>query len=56
MTTATAAELPQGTMTIELTPSGYLLVQIGRKRYTKRFNLSLAEAQQLLDQLSEQLP
>ena len=35
--------------------AGRLLVQIGRERYTKRVNLSMAEAAELVAQLTEHL-
>ena len=46
--------LPDGT--VKITPHhdpDWLLVEIGRARYVKRFNLHVSEAQQLLDQLSD---
>ena len=44
--------LPQGVVTVEPHGDGWYLVSIGRARYTKRFNLSAAEAAQLLDHLA----
>ncbi len=56
MKTATAAQdLAPGIIVVERTASGFYLVQIGRTRYTKRFNLSKAEAQELIEQLASQL-
>jgi hypothetical protein len=44
----TTSELPRGE--VKLTPhkeAGWFLVEVGRGRYVKRFNLSRGEAEQL---------
>ena len=40
-----------GQIKIIRTASGYYFIQIGRIKYTKRFNLSQAEAEALIDEL-----
>jgi hypothetical protein len=47
-----ATDVLPGRVTVTRTASGYYLVQIGRLRYTKRFNLSRAEAEALIEELS----
>jgi hypothetical protein len=47
-----ATEVLPGQITVTRTASGYYLVQIGRLKYTKRFNLSRAEAEALIDELA----
>ena len=46
-------EVMDGQVTAERIDGGWIHVSIGRARYVKRFNLSHAEASQLLDLLSE---
>ena len=57
MKTASAAlqDPMPGQVIVQRVPSGYYLVQIGRLKYTKRFNLSPAEAEALIDELSRLL-
>lgn len=50
------AKIAAGIVAVESRPGGWLHVQVGRGRYVKRFNLSHAEAAQLLEQLSALLP
>lgn len=50
-TSSEATDVQAGQVTITRTASGYYLVQIGRLRYTKRFNLSPAEAEAVVDEL-----
>jgi hypothetical protein len=52
MQTADAAQLVPGQIIVTRAPSGYLFVQIGRTKYTKRFNLSPTEARELIEELS----
>jgi hypothetical protein len=52
--TATHDVLP-GQIMITRLSSGYYLVEIGRLKYTKRFNLSRAESEALIDELGRQL-
>ena len=54
-TSTEAVDVLPGQIKIGRTASGYYLVQIGRLKYTKRFNLSQAEAEALLDELGAQL-
>jgi hypothetical protein len=53
---ALPAEIPAGMVAVEPRPDGWFHVQIGRSRGTRRFNLSHAEASQLLEQLASLLP
>ena len=48
-------ELEPGTVQITAHSAGWHLVEIGRQRRTKRFNLSTAEARRLLDALQIEL-
>lgn len=48
-------ELPDGVVMVTKIKPGWLLVQIGRARYTKRFNLTFGEAAQLMDLLNREL-
>ena len=53
MSNGMTRDIPTGQ--VEITPhkgGEWFLVQIGRGRYTKRFNISRAEAEQLLSELA----
>ena len=54
-TSTEAVDVLPGQIKIDRTASGYYLVQIGRLKYTKRFNLSQAEAEALIEELGRQL-
>ena len=56
MSETTRKELADGVVEVEKIKPGWLLVQIGRGRYTKRFNLRYEEAAQLHAKLDEFLP
>jgi hypothetical protein len=45
-------EIERGNVLIERTKDGWILCQIGRARYVKKFNLRDSEARQLIEQLS----
>ena len=47
--------VPPGIVQVEPHGDGWLLVSIGRARYTKRFNLSSSEAVQLIEALAIQV-
>jgi hypothetical protein len=47
--------IPDGQVRTTPQPNGRFLVEIGRARYVKRFNLSGAEAAQVAAQLAAQL-
>lgn len=49
---AVKKDVPEGQVTLTSLGAGWWLVQIGRARYVKRFNLSDAEARQLRDLLN----
>ena len=53
---ASKHELSAGEIMVQRTKPGWLLVEIGRGRYTKRFNLRDGEATELVMKLSEMLP
>lgn len=48
-------EVAEGVVQVTIIKTGWFLVEIGRARYTKRFNLAVSEASQLRDLLDEQL-
>lgn len=48
--------LPPGAVTVQRVRDGWLLVEVGRGRYVKRFNLRDSEAIELVMKLSEALP
>jgi len=45
-------QVPAGQIVVTPHEGGWFLIQIGRARYTKRFNLSRAEASELVDRLA----
>lgn len=49
------ADVPTGQVRVDPHGSGWYLIQIGRGRYTKRFNLSDAEIRQLIDKFADVL-
>lgn len=48
-------QLDEGVIKVTRIKPGWLLVEIGRTRYTKRFNLRYSEAAQLRDLFEENL-
>lgn len=52
---AKSVDLEPGQVTVTPHGDGWFLVQVGRARYTKRFNLSVDEAAQLAHALTAQL-
>lgn len=52
---ANAKDLPPGQVDVSPHGQGWLLIQIGRGRYTKRFNISVGEAAELVRALEEHL-
>ena len=58
MKTANAAvpeDVLPGQIKISRAASGYYFIQIGRLKYTKRFNLSPAEAEAIIEELGAAL-
>lgn len=54
--TITPHNLQPGELLVTPHGEGWFLVEIGRGRYVKRFNISHAEAVLLAERLEEQLP
>jgi hypothetical protein len=49
-------DVDPGAVEVTALGTGYYLVQIGRARYTKRLNLSVDEAERLIEELQKVLP